>query len=769
MDACGNQRGSIRRAECLNMAEWNTLVSWGATGTETGWSFRTGRIRIAPSVVGISAGKIRLTFKGGVGRTVIPSVFVGIEKLPIVTYGGMMFDAPPVRVTFGGNNGFDIGQGETIISDEISIDYDVTLGKGLIVSFFAPTALGANYVEYGYTDAINGVYTKFMNGPDNAGAMQHEFSSTPAFIFASHRVYGFTGVEIVAKDEITTPPTGEITSAGGTFITSADEVFIAGQLNVMPEIIGTNFSFNYSVNYGARVSKASLYAITRVRDRLVSKASVYTVTSSNLSLYFDFDYYIGNIDVPFTFDYGVVISRDYGFTYSVLGAVAQTFTFDYDIAAAVVDYAFNYRILSGVVSSFTFNYSIIEVVRDYTFDYNINYVPPRPITVSYVFDYAIDKPTLPFLFVPEIPIDEVWSYVTSIAKNYDGTEQRSALREEPSIVLTYEYVFDTERTDLYKEIYNNIRGTMALPIFAYAAITKAETVQGATLIAVIPAHGDLRPGDDVFCMAPDETYSLGRIDSVGTDFVSLEAGVSIRLPVGSWVVPMRDTYIADGNGISMRSIEGRASVAYATATRRAIKRPTATNGLVPTYDGVPILALRPLADDDVDEMFNGNAVRITDAVDVDVTTFATWKMPTIDGARSYLVNRPGDMDFWREWADTVKGRRGSFLVPTFRADLVPVSVAGATLRVKGVHFSAWAKHDAYSRLQIETSEGVQLRKVMAAVRDGSETVIALDSPIAGVVEKVSFLNRVRLSSDNISWQHIETRSIVTIEIVTVNE
>lgn len=751
------------------MAEWNSLFSWNAQGVETGWSFRTGRIRIAPSVVGSSVNKIRLTFTGGVGRSAVPSVFVGTEKLPATTYGGMMFEAPPTRVTFGGANGFDIGPGETIVSDEININYDVTQGKGLLISFFAPTAVGANYVEYGYTDAIDGVYTKYMNGPDNAGAMQNEFSSTPAFTFASHRAYGFTGVSIVAADTNLPQPTGEITSAGGVFITSSDEVFIAGQLNTPPEVIGNNFSFNYNINYGARVSKASLYAVTRIRDRLVSKASLYTVTSSNISLFFDFDYYIGNIDVPFSFDYGIELAKPFNFNYQIISVLSQSFTFDYGIASVSTDYDFNYRVLGDIAATFTFDYSIVDLARNFTFDYAINYTPARPITISYAFNYAIDKPSLPFLFVPEVPIREVWSYVTSVAKNYDGTEQRSALREEPATVLTYEYVFDAERTDLYRELYNNIRGTMALPIFAYAAITKAETAQGATLVSVIPAHGDLRPGDDVFCMAPDETYSLGRIDSVGTDFVSLEAGIDIRLPAGSWVVPMRDTYIADGNGISMRSIEGRASIAYATATRRAIKRPTATSGLVPTYDGIPMLSLRPLADDDVDEMFDGNAVRITDAVDVDVTTFVTWKMPTIDGARSYLVNRPGDMDFWREWADTVKGRRGSFLVPTFRADLVPVSVAGSTLRVKGVHFSAWAKHDAYSRLQIETSAGVQLRKVMAAVRDGSETVIALDSPLAGVVEKVSFLNRVRLASDNISWQHIETRSMVTIEIVTVNE
>lgn len=748
------------------MADFATLFNVSPQGTEAGWSFRTGRVRIDPSVIGVDAVSFRLTFRAGYGRMVVPSVFIGVEK-PYYGPYGYMFDAAPTPVTFGGGAGFDIAGGATITSDEIFFKYKIADWKALIVSFFAATATGSITGDYAYSDAVSGVNTKYLNGPDRAGAMQAELGGA-WFYFNAHRVYGLSRVEYVAADTIVTEPTGDITGAGDVYLTSEDEVFIAGQQNTYDPEIGASFAFDYSINYGADISKLSLYVVTRVRDPFVSKLSLYVVTNSNISIFNTFDYYIGKIDVPFSFDYTVQAARMFPFDYRIIGAATKDFTFDYQIAVVNADFTFDYRVFGSILREFGFNYSIIEIGREYIFDYNINYHPPQYVSIDYRFAYAIDSPRVPVILVPEVPITETWVYASAFVKNYDGTEQRATLRDEPVSIYGYDYVFDKERAELYREIFDRVRTSLMLPIYAYASVLK-ESAEFTSTLVLNPDTGDIRAGDEVLCLTPDEEYLTATVASVGTDDITLYDAIADFLPAGTWVVPMREVYIADDNGISMRSIAGQSRISYTTATRRAIKRPGVAGGVVPTYDDIPLLDKRPLADDDVNEMFAGSTVRITDAVDVGVASVATWKMPTINGARSFLVDRMTEMDFWREFADTTKGRRGSFLMPTFRADLTPVSVSGVNLRVAGVHFAAWAKHDSYARLRLETSAGVVYRKVMAAVRDGGETVITLDSAPPGVVERVSFLNRVRLASDAFKWQHIETQSMVTIEVVTVNE
>jgi len=516
--------------------------------------------------------------------------------------------------------------------------------------------------------------------------------------------------------------------------------------------VGASLKFDYRVRTLADITKDLIF------DNKVGAA---------LEIEFEFDYTIrfAPFAASLDFDYGIgVVTKSFEFDYIVYGVVIKDFVFSYNIAY-----------VEPISADYTFDYGITdELAANLEFDYEIYFEPPKPIYVDFKFDAGVDENEVPFVLIPETPVIEVWSYDTAKAVSYDGTEQRAALRSEPKTMLEYTYILDeADRTQVYRQMLNNIRGLFVVPLFANATETLEPMSAGNTTVYCDLTRTDIRVGNRVYyTTSRADVYGTAFVESVGNGFFTVVGGVSIDLPAGSWVMPMRETFITDGGSIAMASMSGESTFVFVSANRRKLVRPAAATGLVAEFDGLPLLDLRPLADNDVDEEFTANVRYITQASDVPPAAFSTWNMPAIEGEREYLARRPLDMDYWREFADKTVGQRSSFLVPSFRPDLTPVPglSAGADVRVHGEHYWSWGAVDSYSRLRFETSAGVYNRKVSSVSRIGGNTAIVLDTALpAADILRISYLNRVRLATNDIRLEHHDMQSLVTIGIRTVNE
>lgn len=746
------------------MSEWAIAGQWAATTPRGNWSNITYRQVLEPGSILITATKVRLTFQASnVGPLAIGACFIGNSVA-----GGAKpsFAVNPTRVTFGGSNSAVVPTGGTIVSDEIDFAYNPADGKTFVASWHLPTPTtpeanaSRNSVGRAGLTGVNAFYiTGNFAGANASEVNASNFNEDPTFDVVS-----------VTKIE-----------------------FFTGDTKV-----STDFNFNYKVETTSErtdVSKYTVYGIAKIADELqvsrfsvypilrrpghgdIAKFSLYAITTTNVLADFAFDYSVlGEVLADFTFNYKIAeVLRDFTFDYLIAAPPMEAdFDFDYAIKWVIANRTFDYRIDGNDISQdFAFNYRILGAIfADFTFDYWIDYDPPVPFQVDYRFDYKITRTGLPLVLVPEVPVGEVWSYRSGVAKSRDGTEQRAALRSEPTITLKYTYVLDNEeRRALYRQILEYIPSEFIAPLYAYATRTLADMLAGNNIVYCDPTRTDIRDGDTIAILSSDDVnFAMGEVVSVGTDTVTILDGVPFDLPAGSWIMPTRRTSLSDGAGISMVSMSGSSEMSLMGNDRRAVVRPDATPNLMAMFDGLPYLDKRPLANDDVPEEFAANVARVTDAADVRPTWFQTWKMPLIEGERSYLFKRPADMDYWREFADRTKGQRGSFLTPTYRPDLVPVSVAGALLTVEGTAFASWSLHDTYSRLRFEAADGVSVRKVVSAVRSGSNTVITLNTPLsAAPISRISFINRVRLATDEIEFSHGETESIVTVKLRTVNE
>lgn len=415
-------------------------------------------------------------------------------------------------------------------------------------------------------------------------------------------------------------------------------------------------------------------------------------------------------------------------------------------------------------------------------------VPVQGALVTQVPVLTLWNPTpipLPLPIVPEVPVTETWSYLTTVNIAEGSREQRSSLRENPRVSIGFSALIlsDLDRYDAYQMLFKYIKQDFDYPNYVYSTKLNAASSQGSTSLSFNSAFTDLRDGDvaALFDMHL-EVVEFVTVDEVEADGCTLIEPLSRDIPAYWHVCPVSRYRIKGGAGLSMDSVSGNFELALETVKGRPVVRPLSVSPIT-TYDGLPLLDKVPLADRSVDENFDQNVVLLDNETSV-AELRASWPVPFIGGRKSFLVHRPGGMDYWRHFADTVQGRQKSFLMPTFRNDLPLVNnpaIGSAVLLSSNIQFFDFWRERTYQYVYIRRKNGtVVYRRILEVTANYDPSGqplsinVTLNSVIgnnaAGVdIDLVSFLNRCRLNSDEINVEHFEVDSYVTLEIRTVNE
>ena len=123
--------------------------------------------------------------------------------------------------------------------------------------------------------------------------------------------------------------------------------------------------------------------------------------------------------------------------------------------------------------------------------------------------------------------------------------------------------------------------------------------------------------------------------------------------------------------------------------------------------------------------------------------------------------------------------REPFLISTWREDLflqTPPAQAALTIQVQETDYASfYFEHDTYKRFQLKNSNGdiIYRKATSASPTTVPSTVIILDTPLPDdpdwVSFEISFLNRVRLLSDQVVLTHEHMHSTIEISIRNTNQ
>lgn len=415
---------------------------------------------------------------------------------------------------------------------------------------------------------------------------------------------------------------------------------------------------------------------------------------------------------------------------------------------------------------------------------------PPNIEAEFTFDFESGLGFFRFIAnlsnILEIPLESginvTYSWLTDVLRNYDGSEQRIALRQRPRRSFDIRVLLndDAERKRIYDSLYRGAKSFLVMPGYFRQTPLRVSTVIADNKIFCNPKAADLRVGSQVLVLKPDGTFLVDEVIGLFADHVTVATPFSEVIPaIKSKVFAGIRTRLPDNSGLRMRSIAGEAQLLLNEYQAiDSLVHPQATVTLT-TYKGLPVLERRPLGEEAAENFMAG--LTIIDNETGLPEQFTSWDQNFVNGERRYLVNTlfsSTDMDYWLKFLEHCRGQQRSFFTSTYREDLVwdsSVPLVDASITVLGLEYGQiYFGTPAYAQLEIVTSIGTYWRTISAVALGTATATLTFDELITddltGVtVERISYLIRARLGTDQVVFTFEHTHALLALSLKAVVE
>lgn len=426
---------------------------------------------------------------------------------------------------------------------------------------------------------------------------------------------------------------------------------------------------------------------------------------------------------------------------------------------------------------------------------NLQITSTAPTQIYAVFEFNFDYGQGIFIFetiiadwikiIPESPVVELWEWVSDILTAWDSTEQRISGRRQPRRRIEYYFLLedDSEHRREYERYYNKLASGLVIPFYQYSTLITQNSVITDTKIYFDPDRTDVRDDELVviYRVGTEESFLL-RLDEVQSDGATLASPLTVNINAADIVAPAFTSRIDNATGPAMTSVSGRLDVrAWITEFRSSFDRPGSTASIT-EYDSLMVLDKRFRAEEDIPNVFDVHPT-IIDSESGLHDQRSSWLHAFISGMRSFIVPRqrlPIEMDWWRDFITALVGQREPFLMPTWRRDLTLAVIPNPgdyQIEINEDTYSAQQfPYDTYKRLQFLNSSGDIIYRTVTGVTDqpGGTTLLDLDDPLplnfAWAEDfDISFLNKVRLATDQVRLEHYVRDTVITIAVRTTDQ
>lgn len=412
---------------------------------------------------------------------------------------------------------------------------------------------------------------------------------------------------------------------------------------------------------------------------------------------------------------------------------------------------------------------------------NIVFVPQKPGRISQVpIEVAFPfEPLPPNALLPQWPIEEVWSWRTTIVKSISGKEQRMAVRREPWQSFAYRLAIfdDADRQTMLYTLWRHSARKINYPLFIYRVNVNTFAATGDIVIDCEVSAGNFREGEAIAIFNADLTFYqvLETAGFTSPDGILLATPLEFDVEAGLMIAPAPLCRIGDENSLSMSTHNGDAEIELLPVATRTLLRP-GQNATLDTLDGFVIL-LEKFVSENVEEQ----VVRNIQTLSNDISTprdFPTWYQPQINTERTFIVDEAETLDYWREFADTMKGSRGAFLIPSYRNDFTLNTVPALNQKLMtttDLYMADYFKSLSNRYLRIETQNGVIFRKVADVILDFDRTATIVLATALGnvagdnIISKISIVHKVRITDDRIRLLHMPNYVELSINVSTVEK
>lgn len=372
-------------------------------------------------------------------------------------------------------------------------------------------------------------------------------------------------------------------------------------------------------------------------------------------------------------------------------------------------------------------------------------------------------------FVPEVPLVERMAFKTDILERLPGTEQRIALRDTPRQHFDAIYRLDGHDRRAFLAILFDAQGRAAgFPMWQEPTRTTAPIAVSDTTISVeSTSYADWRADSVGIVLTDSETYEALEVESFTETTITFSSPFQTAFATGSIVMPVRTSYFRqDITG-------GRAPLALQTfAVRYDVLENSADLADASAFE---TYRSKVLLDEPnwIDRELEDTVQRRMTTIDNGVGTFlrlSEWGASRRIHRKTFFCRTRQRVWEVRQLLHALRGRAISFYIPTFYPDVEPLSdlVSGtSTLSIKNIGYTDLIQdRSPKGDLQVVMADGTKIRRQITGSSevDDTEETLTVDSNwgVDGPIERVEFLEKVRLDSDEILIEHLDSQGSARI-------
>lgn len=433
---------------------------------------------------------------------------------------------------------------------------------------------------------------------------------------------------------------------------------------------------------------------------------------------------------------------------------------------------------------------VMPPLKELSYSVTVGISGPPNINATVLFDFSNVADPSPILItglratkfeiMPEVPVTEVWEWLTDFILAKDGSEQRIALRGQvPRIESSFKVKFDSSKS--IRSFYNDLissSGRLWIPEYQYSTTATANSAIGTFQIYFDNTKTDIRDGEYIL-IQNSTNYFFVEISAINASGALLTAALANAVTVDSLIIPGSSVVVDDQTSIDRYSVQevGEVDLKFKLTRQRSALTRQGSSVTLPTFLSFPVLDKRPLAEGQVSDRVSTGQIYMDNKTGY-VETATYWDYSRVGGQRTFKVNRiksPDEMDYWKTILSHASGKVRKFWMPTYRTDLVLAiapSDAASAYAIEGTQYAEkiWPII-THRYIEIETNSGTHRTQISGASISGSNSVIALSTPLPTgtgwqVVKRISYLLPVRLDDDKVEWKHYGLDSFLNISIRT---
>jgi hypothetical protein len=406
---------------------------------------------------------------------------------------------------------------------------------------------------------------------------------------------------------------------------------------------------------------------------------------------------------------------------------------------------------------------------------------PPLVQALFVFDFRHDETELEFTAErativgqhAEQGMIERLEWKTDVLRSINGKTQRSSVRRNPRRRLSFDIVATTEQElrELSATLAGRMTAPVVLPLWAEHMTLTADYAGGDTIFADC-SFAEIVEGDSLYVERRDRSYAeLARVTEVnrGAGTFTLSNALTASFSAGDVCYPAVSAWLPDGTAINRhQTAAGRITLEALVTQRQELVGHGAT---VSTYEGLPLLERRPLANGTVSESYATNGQRLD--FGGSIVLASPEALATITRSRQYWIEDQADLQFFRAFLAQVRGRAREFYVPTYRPNFIPLEQpengeTDVVIEAEASQFQFWIdqtnRRDVYLERTDRTGE---VLRVSGITDQGDNTLrVSFSSPIMaeGLAPILSFsiVERARLATDGVQIMHDDNGATLSL-------